>query len=101
MRSGDLLVRISASDQIARGFCDGLRESGIDVPGDVGVVGVDNWDVMVDAARPPLTTIDLQLAELGNLAARRLLGAIEGEPLTGGIERVPSRLVPRQSTATG
>lgn len=88
-----------ASDQIARGFCDGLRESGIDVPRQVGVVGVDNWDVMVDASRPPLTTVDLQLADLGNLAATRLLAAIEGGPVTPGVERLPCRLVQRRSTA--
>lgn len=101
VRSGQLFDgAFCASDQIARGFCDGLRESGIDVPRDVGVVGVDNWDVMVDAARPPLTTIDLQLAELGNLAATRLLAAIDGNPDGGGLQRVPCRLVQRQSTAT-
>lgn len=89
-----------ASDQIARGVSDGLRENGIDVPREVGVVGVDNWDVMVEAARPPLTTVDLQLAELGNVAATRLLSAIDGEQIGHGVERVPCRLVRRQSTAT-
>ncbi|WP_295118126.1 LacI family DNA-binding transcriptional regulator [uncultured Leifsonia sp.] len=88
-----------ASDQIARGLSDGLRESGVDVPRQVGVVGVDNWDVMVDGARPPLTTVDLQLAELGNVAATRLLAAIDGKPVEGGVERVPCRLIQRQSTA--
>lgn len=88
-----------ASDQIARGVSDGLRENGIDVPRDVGIVGVDNWDVMVNAARPPLTTVDLQLSDLGNVAATRLLAAIDGKPVEGGIERVPCRLIQRQSTA--
>lgn len=88
-----------ASDQIARGLSDGLRENGIRIPQQVGVVGVDNWDVMVDAARPPLTTVDLQLSELGNVAAKRLLAAIDGKPVGGGVERVPCRLIQRQSTA--
>ncbi|WP_158862304.1 LacI family DNA-binding transcriptional regulator [Leifsonia sp. AG29] len=88
-----------ASDQIARGLGDGLRENGVEVPREVGIVGVDNWDVMVNAARPPLTTVDLQLSELGNVAATRLLAAIAGEPAAGGIERVPCRLIQRQSTA--
>ncbi len=89
-----------ASDQIARGVTDGLRENGVDVPRAVGVVGVDNWDVMVDASRPPLTTVDLQLAELGHVAATRLLSAIDGADIGSGVERVPCRLVLRQSTAT-
>ncbi|MCU1524247.1 MAG: ccpA 2, partial [Microbacteriaceae bacterium] len=88
------------SDQIARGVTDGLRESGIDVPRQVGVVGVDNWDVIAKASRPPLTTVDLQLSELGHIAATRLLSAIDGVDIGSGIERVPCRLVVRQSTAT-
>lgn len=87
-----------ASDQIARGVADGLRERDIDVPGKVGVVGVDNWDVMVEASRPPLTSIDLNLAELGHVAATRLLAAIDGHDIGSGVERVPCQLVKRHST---
>lgn len=90
-----------ASDEIARGFGDGLRESGIDVPRQVGIVGVDNWDLVVNAARPPLTTVDLRLADLGKVAATRLLAAMSGEDVAPGVERVPCRLVQRQSTAVG
>ncbi len=57
------------SDQIARGVLDRLREVDVDVPGRVAVVGVDNWDVMVHAARPELTSIDLNLHEVGRIAA--------------------------------
>jgi LacI family transcriptional regulator len=71
---------------------DGLRENGVDVPTRVGVVGMDNWDIMAEASRPPLTTIDLNLAELGNIAATRLLDAIDG------VEVVPPTLVKRRST---
>ncbi len=44
---------VCGSDQIARGVADGLREAGADVPGRVALVGFDNWDVMVEASRPP------------------------------------------------
>ncbi|MFU8945378.1 LacI family DNA-binding transcriptional regulator [Mycetocola zhadangensis] len=87
-----------ASDQIARGVVTGLREAGIRVPEEVGVVGVDNWDVMAEASRPPLTTVDLNLHEVGHLAATKLLGAIAGGPLERGVQFVPTRLVTRQST---
>jgi LacI family transcriptional regulator len=87
-----------ASDQIARGVLDHLREQEIDVPGRISVVSVDNWDVMVEASRPPLTSVDLNLHELGRVAAVRLLAAVAGEKLTPGIELVDCRLVPRQST---
>lgn len=86
------------SDQIARGLVDGLTGTGIRVPDDVGVAGVDNWSVMVDASRPPLTSIDLNLHELGHTAASRLLRAIEGHPMRQGVEKLPCTLVPRRST---
>jgi LacI family transcriptional regulator len=41
------------SDQIARGVADALRDAHRDIPGDVALIGFDNWDVMVDACRPP------------------------------------------------
>jgi LacI family transcriptional regulator len=89
-----------ASDEIARGMADGLRENGVAVPEAVGVVGVDNWLVMAEASRPPLTTVDLNLADLGHLAATRLLASIDGHQMGAGIERVPATLVKRRSTET-
>lgn len=86
------------SDQIARGLLDGLREGGVKVPDDVGVVGFDNWDVMAQASRPPLTTIDLNLHELGRVAATELLDALEGHPRPAGVVSVPCRLVIRESS---
>ncbi len=87
------------SDQIARGVADGFREAGVDVPRDVSIVGFDNWDVMVEAARPPLTTIDPNLVKLGRLAASRLLAAIDGGELGSGRVLQPCDLVLRQSSA--
>ncbi|KQO05395.1 LacI family transcriptional regulator [Agreia sp. Leaf244] len=86
------------SDQIARGFSDGLRELGLRVPNDVGIVGMDNWDAMVGASRPPLTTIDLQMSRLGYVAASLMLAQIDGEDIEGGSRLVPSILVMREST---
>jgi LacI family transcriptional regulator len=85
------------SDQIARGAADVLRELGREVPGDVALVGFDNWEVMAEACRPPLTTIDPNLGEVGRVAARELLAAIEG-PTPGGVRTVACKLVVREST---
>jgi LacI family transcriptional regulator len=90
---------VCASDQIARGATEALREADIDVPRQVGVVGFDNWDVMVEASRPPLTTIDMNLHEVGGQAARTLLRAIDTGEQEPGIQRVGCHLVPRESTA--
>jgi LacI family transcriptional regulator len=67
------------------------------VPGDVAVTGLDNWEVMAQATRPPLTTGDLELEEPGRRTAQLLLDAISGS-LHKGVLRMPRRLVPREST---
>lgn len=85
------------NDQIARGVTDALRERGVTVPDQVAVVGFDNWDVMTLAARPPLSSIDMNLRELGQLAGERLISMIAGERLKG-VERLPCSLVVRQSS---
>lgn len=85
------------NDQIARGATDALRERGLRVPEDVAVVGFDNWDVMTLAARPPLSSVDMNLRELGRVAGERLIAMIAGERLRG-VERLPCSLVVRQSS---
>ncbi|MGW2094257.1 LacI family DNA-binding transcriptional regulator [Promicromonospora sukumoe] len=88
---------VFASDQVARGGCDRLRELGVRVPDDVAVTGYDDWEVMSLASRPPLTTVDMQLERLGQRAAELLIAAIEGDPARG-VERLAPRLVVRAST---
>jgi LacI family transcriptional regulator len=85
------------SDQIARGVADTLRAVGRAIPGDIALVGFDNWEPMVLGAQPPLTSVDMCLEEVGRAAAGLLLEAIGGEPARG-TRRVPCRLVVRQSS---
>jgi LacI family transcriptional regulator len=87
-----------ANDQIARGVLEHLRDAGAEVPGRIAVVGVDNWEIIAEASRPTLTSVDLNLHEVGRVAATRLLAAVGGDRLAGGIEYVDCHLVPRQST---
>jgi LacI family transcriptional regulator len=87
---------VCGNDQIARGAADALHEMGIKVPAEVSIVGFDNWDVIVDAARPPLTSIDLNLNALGRSAGESILAMIRGERLSG-VRRRPCSLVIRES----
>ncbi|MDV9178684.1 substrate-binding domain-containing protein, partial [Streptomyces sp. W16] len=104
-RAADAVLRTAAdtdaffcgNDQIARGVTDALRERGVGVPADIAVVGYDNWDTMSLASRPPLTTIDMSLDEIGRIAALRLLEAIDADPAPG-LHTVPCRLVVRESS---
>ena len=85
------------NDQIARGAVEALRDRGISVPGEVAVVGFDNWEVLTEASRPPLTSVDMNLSALGVEAGKLLLGMVSGEKQRG-VHRLPCTLVVRQST---
>lgn len=85
------------SDQIGRGVADGLRDAGVRMPEDVAVVGVDNWGPIATSCRPPLTTVDLQLEEVGRVAADEILARIAGE-FEPGVRLLPCRLVVRESS---
>lgn len=85
------------SDQIARGVVETLREQGRRIPNDVAVIGFDNWEAMAIGCRPPLSTVDPDLHEVGRVAATNLLAAIEGNPVQPGIYTVPSWLAIRES----
>ena len=101
----DVLLRSQAgldaifcgNDQIARGVADALREAGCRVPDDVALVGFDNWEVIAASSRPPLTTVDMNLRELGRAAGEGLLAAIDGHPSTG-LQLLPCSLVVRESS---
>jgi LacI family transcriptional regulator len=85
------------NDQIARGVVDALRERGIKVPEDVSVVGFDNWEIVAAQTRPPLTTVDMELKELGRQAGLTVLALAEGKPVEAGVRKLPCRLVVRHS----
>jgi LacI family transcriptional regulator len=85
------------NDQIARGVIDALRERGIGVPDDVGVIGFDNWQIVAEATRPPLSSVDMNLAALGREAGLALLSLVAGKSAEPGIRKLPCRLVVRQS----
>ena len=99
LRSHRVDAIFCGSDIIARGVMDGLRERGCAIPGDVAVVGFDNWEIVAEAARPPLTTVDLNLHEVGRVASARLLAMLEGTSESGTV-RLPCSLVVRASSGS-
>lgn len=84
------------NDEIAWGVINALTERGVRVPDDVAVVGFDNWEIPDEAVRPPLTSVDMNLHELGRQAGARLLELISGGK-EAGVQRLPTRLVVRRS----
>lgn len=65
------------NDMVAFGALRALADAGLNVPGDVAVVGFD--DVPIAAfANPALSTIRMPAAEMGRWAGRLLLDKIQG-----------------------
>ncbi len=89
---------LCATDRIAYGALRAARRLGLAVPGDLSVVGHDNRPASA-FSDPPLTTMELPIAETGDLLADLLLARIGGaDPRT--LRRIcPVRFLERQSTA--
>lgn len=86
------------SDQIARGVLDELLSAYKRVPDEVAVIGHDNWKEFAAHSRPPLTSIDMNLSQVGSSATRALSAMWADEPVDR-TQAVPARLVVRSTTA--
>jgi LacI family transcriptional regulator len=88
---------VAASDMMAVGAYRAAREAGLDVPGDVSIVGYDDI-VLASHLHPALTTVRQDKVGLGAAAADALLRQIEGD-MTATSANLPVELVARGSTA--
>jgi LacI family transcriptional regulator len=85
------------ADVAALGAFTSLFDAGINIPGDISLVGYDNVPA---ASLPPigLTTVDQSGVQMGRQAAELLLSRIEGRSESEHI-LVPPRLIVRKTTA--
>lgn len=83
------------SDEVALGAMRTLRRSGLRVPEDVALIGIDDHPLadLVD-----LTTVRQPVREQGRIAAEMLVALLRGDDVERGVH-VPTRLVVRGSTA--
>ncbi|MFC5910166.1 LacI family DNA-binding transcriptional regulator [Streptacidiphilus monticola] len=100
--AGRLLQRgvtgfICASDPIALGAVRAAKRRGLDVPGDVSVVGYDDSSFMT-CTDPPLTTIRQPIEAMGRAAVDLLAGEIAGAKVTHDELLFEPELVVRGST---
>ena len=88
---------LAYNDQIAIGLIRTFVAAGIEVPGDVSVIGFDD----IFASRlitPALTTVAAPLRQMGEIAVHNLLAVIKGaQPKAGAAFVVPTHLVERES----
>jgi len=89
----------AANDSMAIGALSALRESGVDVPGEMAVAGFDD----IPLARymdPPLSSVHVPICELGARAVELLLhGITHKNDHQRRRERVSTELVIRRSTS--
>lgn len=93
----DLDAVFAASDLMAVGAMEVLREHGREVPGDVAVVGFDD-SIVATSSQPTLTTVRQPVDEMGRQMASLLLAGIAGDQERPASVVVPTELVRRNST---
>lgn len=86
------------NDEVAIGALRAIAEAGLEVPGDIAVIGVDNIRY-ADLLRVPLTSIDQKSYQIGERAAELALELIYAKTAPEPKEIiVPIELMARQST---
>ena len=80
-RAPDLTAVFCLSDAMAVGVLRVLRHRGIDVPGEISVIGFDDIALAANLT-PALSTVHVPLVELGEAAMRLLLEPEPVEPRT-------------------
>jgi len=89
---------LCGNDRIALGALLAAQSQGLDVPGDVSLVGYDDQEELAGSVRPALTTVRLPFYELGLKGADALLALISGSPVPPR-QDVRGELVERDSVA--
>lgn len=87
---------IGATDNIAFGIIEALREKEIRIPDDISVAGFGNYEIS-SIINPALTTVDFPYEKLGTDAIKSLINQIEGNEKDV-IEPAEARLILRDST---
>lgn len=86
------------NDVMAQGAMEAIRERGLQIPGDVSIVGFD--DIPLAAVlNPPLTTLRQPMEDLGRRATELLLALINNPDEEQNSILLSTELVVRESTA--
>lgn len=74
---------LTATTLTAAGALSALSSAGIDVPGEMSVMGIHETQ-MAEMLLPPLTTVGLPLRRMGETAANGLIDILQGKAVTVG-----------------
>ncbi|GHI00710.1 LacI family DNA-binding transcriptional regulator [Neobacillus kokaensis] len=87
---------VVADDFMALGVLNTLDELGIRVPDDISIVSFNNV-LLAEMAKPPLTSVDINIFELGYQASKNLIQLVENEKEPTKRLIISHRLVERSS----
>jgi LacI family transcriptional regulator len=87
---------LAMNDLMAGGVIKAANELGINVPGDLAVIGFDNREIS-QYLTPKLTTMSLPLNEIGQQSIKLLIKKIRGEKILSNKIRLNCKLVKRES----
>lgn len=90
---------LCANDDMAAGALFAAHQRGIDVPGQLSILGFDDTPVSA-IVWPPLSTIHQPIKEMGARAVELVIAVMaqRGTPLARSFQTMPHELVVRQST---
>lgn len=86
----------AANDSMAIGALSAFREDGLRVPEDIALVGFDDIPI-ARFLTPPLTTVRVEIAELGRRAVSHVVAALEGSDGAKKRDVIKTTLVVRES----
>jgi DNA-binding LacI/PurR family transcriptional regulator len=89
----------AVNDPVAIGAFKRLKDQGIKIPGQVGIMGFSN-NPITEFVDPPLTTVEQPAFEMGKAAAKLLIDQITGVEIKLDSKelKLATRLIIRQST---
>lgn len=88
---------LCGNDLLAAGALLEAQRQGLKVPDDLSICGIDNHDLAAEII-PGITTISLPARDLGQIAAKQILAAIDGTPIARQ-SLLPFHLLVRGTTA--
>lgn len=97
LNRGEVDAVLGANDRLALGAVHAAKAAGLDVPGDLRVVGMDDTE-LARSALPPLTSVNLGAAARGRMAAELLLERLTGSDVAPRARAVQSSLTIRDSS---
>ncbi len=89
----------AATDRIAMGAYDAIKERGLRIPQDISVLGFDDQEIITHHLRPTLTTMKLPFKKMARRAVELLADNLDGNAAPLISERIICRLVERDSVA--